>query len=176
MRRYARWVYVYCTHEPNSSNLLVKDHVHAVRFDVDCVLAHKVQDVFDAGGVRQTPQTHAVSDVTGRGQEGRRGENGQGHHGWRRQRGDQRCGHVTIQDLPNTRSCNVLMRKKETITACTGQSGNYSSCWWWLFWVVLVLVVVMTSVVEKLGKQLLSVGFASNVTSVNHKQFGHNSG
>lgn len=73
----------------------------SVRFDVHRVLSHELQDVLDAGGVRQTSQADAVTSAAGRGKE-RRGQDRDGHDGRRRQRGDQGCGHVPVQDLRDT--------------------------------------------------------------------------
>lgn len=82
-------------------HLLVEDHVHTMGLDVDRVLAHELQDVLDAGGVGKTSEADAVASAAGRREEGRRGEHWDGHDGWRRERGDQRSGHVAVQHLEN---------------------------------------------------------------------------
>lgn len=63
------------------SDLLVEDHVDPVGFDVDGVLAHELQDVLDAGGVRQTTETDTVACAAGRWKKWRRGEDRDGHDG-----------------------------------------------------------------------------------------------
>lgn len=84
------------------SDLLVEDHVDSVGFDVNGVLSHELQDIFDAGGVGQATEADTVASVAGCWKEGRRGEDRDGHDGWRGQCGDQRCWHIAVQDLANT--------------------------------------------------------------------------
>ena len=86
------------------SDLLVENHVNSVGFDVNCVLSHELQDIFDAGSVGQAPEADAVAGAAGRWKEGGRGEDWDRHNRWRRQCGDQRSGHVTVQDLANTKN------------------------------------------------------------------------
>lgn len=50
-------------------------------FDVSGVLGHELQDVFDAGRVRQATQADAVATAASRREEGRRGEDGDGDDG-----------------------------------------------------------------------------------------------
>lgn len=75
--------------------------MHAMGLDVDRVLPHELQDVLDAGGVGQASEADAVASAAGRREEGRRGEHWDGHDGRRRERGDQRSGHVAVQHLEN---------------------------------------------------------------------------
>lgn len=55
--------------------------MHAMGLDVDRVLPHELQDVLDAGGVRQASEADAVASAAGRREEGRRGEHWDGHDG-----------------------------------------------------------------------------------------------
>lgn len=59
---------------PQNSDLLVKDHVDSMSLDVNRMVAHELQDVLDAGGVRQPAEPHAVARAASRRQKGRRGE------------------------------------------------------------------------------------------------------
>lgn len=90
-----------CATGPRQSDLLVEDHVHSMGLYVSGVLPHELQDIFNSGSVGQATKADTVSSTAGRWKEGRRGENRDGHNRWGGQRGDQRCGHVTVQDLVN---------------------------------------------------------------------------
>lgn len=57
-------------------------------FDVNSVLSHELQDVFDASGVGQATQANTVTSAAGGGKERRRGEDRDGHDGRGRQRWD----------------------------------------------------------------------------------------
>lgn len=68
--------------EPKSahqSDLLVEDHVDSMGFDVNGVLSHELQDVFNAGSVGQATEADAVTSAAGRWKIGRRGEDRDGH-------------------------------------------------------------------------------------------------
>lgn len=59
---------------PHQSDLLVEDHVDSVGFDVNCVLSHELQDVFDAGGIGQATEADTVASAAGCWKVRRRGE------------------------------------------------------------------------------------------------------
>lgn len=49
----------------HQSDLLVKDHVDSVGFDVNSVLSHELQDIFNASGVGQTTEADTVTSAAG---------------------------------------------------------------------------------------------------------------
>lgn len=73
---------------PHQSNLLVEDHVDSMGFDVNGVLSHELQDVFNAGSVGQTAQANTVAGAAGGWKVGRRCEDRDRHDGRRGQCGD----------------------------------------------------------------------------------------
>lgn len=105
---------------PHQSDLLVEDHVDSMGFNVNGVLSHELKDIFNSGSVWQTTEADTVATAAGRWKIGRRGENRDRHDGWRGQCGDQRRGHIAVQDLANAKKegqdkdkskrhyCNVL--------------------------------------------------------------------
>lgn len=66
---------------PHQSDLLVEDHVDSVGFDVNGVLAHELQDIFNAGSVGQATEADTVSSAAGCWKVGRRGEDWDRHDG-----------------------------------------------------------------------------------------------
>lgn len=60
--------------EPPKSDLLVKDHVHSVGFDVNSVFPHELQDIFNASCVGKAPEADAVTRAACCWKEGRCGE------------------------------------------------------------------------------------------------------
>lgn len=74
----------------------------SVGFDVNSVLSHELQDIFNASSVGQTTEAYAVASAAGCWKERRCCEDWD-RHDWRRgQCGDQRCGHVAVQNLEST--------------------------------------------------------------------------
>lgn len=59
----------------HQSDLLVEDHVNSVGFDVNCVLSHKLQDIFNSCSVWEAAEANAVASGAGCWKEGRRSEN-----------------------------------------------------------------------------------------------------
>lgn len=74
--------------------------MNTMRLDIYGVFSHELQNVLDGGSVGEPTQTHAVSGAA-RGDERRGGQDWHWNHGRRRERGDQRSGHVPIQHLKN---------------------------------------------------------------------------
>lgn len=66
---------------PYQPDLLVEDHVDSVGFDVNGVLSHELQDIFNAGSVGQATEADTVASAAGRWKEGRRGKDWDRHDG-----------------------------------------------------------------------------------------------
>lgn len=65
----------------HQSDLLVEDHVDSVGFDVNGVLSHELQDIFDASSVGQATEADTVASAAGRWKVGGRGEDRDRHDG-----------------------------------------------------------------------------------------------
>lgn len=63
------------------SDLLVENHVDSMGFDVNGVLSHELQDVFNSSSVGQATEADTIASAAGRWEEVGRRENRDRHDG-----------------------------------------------------------------------------------------------
>lgn len=68
-------IFLYPNQRDHQPDLLVEDHVNSMGFDVNGVLSHKLQDIFNSCCVWEAAEANAVTSGAGCWKEGRRREN-----------------------------------------------------------------------------------------------------